>query len=853
MARRKNGRRRPSRQPKSVPSKANANPDLGFTENEGGRESESKDVREVLSQRWKDSRHGARAGRGFHFQDAVGAWLAAQVATSSISSSVLVPEGLDDMSLEGSRTRHVQIKSRQPRLDRFPRGEATKHVLDTWKKHSEDMEGGTCLVIVLEQGVKGENGLSNFDRPLEDMLSSDSGLRDALRLKAKEQGMDDSEISRLFSSTAVVGVTWEEVTSATVAEIKTVVPLPPFALLLITGHLRNVVAEASDLNASPDCEGRRHLDKTELTAHITTVAEQINVESLEFAISEGICEPLSLSVPAIADDRFYEGTATQPGHVAAGLVVPRPDLLDKVTSGLDERSAVVITGPSGVGKSAALWTVPQALPGVLWYRVHRLSPEDVTHLVRLARAYKPAPDKPVGFLLDAAGTSVFTGWSRLRTAAAAVPGMLLVATARVEDLFTLGDLTGCATVTLRLNETAAETIFNGLKRRGATTAPHWKEAFNQSQGLTLEFTHLLTRGKRLGDVIKEQIRRRVVESRYRELEVLSLVTTADRWSASLSTAEVMSHCKASDWELREAIERLTEEHLLVERNGTMSGLHQLRSTAISDIIHAKPPPDLNSTIRRVLAMVPDHQLHGFIANLIRDIPSARPIVIESAASESPRLDRIATYLQGLRLADFYEVATNWKAIADERNMPGSCRPFLFLHVLAGLPMANFMPDELQAAQEAMEEIPARSSHNDLVSQIGEKTLAGLLVTEECIKRATRMLAVIESTNPAFVTAVKGTLDSHSPLARTLRTASMDQLGECLAAARFCDPSLAESLLSTIGGTDLILERLRSDNPWITELDIRTRDDKIIVFARILHISDTVQGDAREGCVALGGC
>ena len=114
-----------------------------------------------------------------------------------------------------------------------------------------------------------------------------------------------------------------------------------------------------------------------------------------------------------------------------------------------------------------------------------------------------------------------------------------------------------------------------------------------------------------------------------------------------------------------------------------------------------------------------------------------------------------------------------------------------------------------------------------------------------------MLAVIESTNPAFVTAVKGTLDSHSPLARTLRTASMDQLGECLAAARFCDPSLAESLLSTIGGTDLILERLRSDNPWITELDIRTRDDKIIAFARILHISDTAQGDAREGCVALG--
>ena len=525
--------------------------------------------------------------------------------------------------------------------------------------------------------------------------------------------------------------------------------------------------------------------------------------------------------------------------------------MDRILDGLEEQSAVVITGPSGVGKSAVLWAVPLALPGVVWYRVRRLLPEDVQHLIRLARAFRAAPERPVGFLVDAAGTDDFSGWDRLRSEARAVPGVLLVATARVEDLFTLGDLSGCCTVTIQLNHAAAETIFKGLKRRSATTEAHWVEAFNQSNGLTLEFTHLLTRGKRLHEIIGGQVKRRIRENRNRELEVLRLVSVADRWSASLSTADVVSACRTTNWEMRKAMERLAEEHLLVERNGTMSGLHQLRSTAISDIIHSQPPPDLNTTIRKVLPMVPGHQLHRFIANLLRDVPSARATVTDGAAGEGPQLGRIAAYLQGLRLADIYEVATPWNAFADERKIPASCRPFLFFHVLAGLQLADFMPDELLTAQEALQAVPIRSSHSDLVSQIGEKTLARLLVVAECIKEATQLLAVLEGGSPTFATDVKETLDRHSPLARTLRTASMDQIGECLAAARFCDPSLAESLLNIIGGTDLILERLRVGNPWITELDIRTKDDETIAFARILHVSEAVQGDAREGCVALG--
>ena len=581
------------------------------------------------------------------------------------------------------------------------------------------------------------------------------------------------------------------------------------------------------------------------------MAEQIDVDSLEFALAAGICESFDLSWQATGDDRFYEGVSTQPGHVAAGLVVSQPETMDKVLFGLDDLSAVVITGPSGVGKSAVLWSVPSARRDIVWYRVRRLSREDVPHLVRFARAYNAKPDAPVGFLVDAAGTEQFNGWKQLRAEAAAMPGVLLAATARVEDLLDLGDLSGCATVTVRLDELAAETIFEGLKRREATTAAHWREPFNQSEGLTLEFTHLLTRGERLSKVIGEQIRRRIVDERHDELEVLRLVSVADRWSASLPTGEIMSACGLNEWKLREVIERLAEEHLLVERDGAMSGLHQLRSIAISDIIHAKPPFSFDSTIRKVIGLVPDHQLSRFVANLLRDRPTGATTVINTAAAESPQVGRLSAYMEGLRLFDFYEVAKKWIDIADEHQIPASCRPLVSFYAAVGLQMGDFMPAELRTAQIAMRNVQGRSTRSDLISRIGEDVVAGLLAGEEDIRSATQMLTVLQNTTPALVNALKEALNDNCLLVRSLRSAPVDDLAECLAAAHFNDLTLAAALLDLIGGTNHILARLRTDNPWITELDIRTDETKTVAYARILHVSNAVQGDPQYYCDTLG--
>lgn len=546
------------------------------------------------------------------------------------------------MSLEGEKSCHVQVKSRAEHRGRFPVPEATAHILDAWKRHTDRDRLGSRLVVVLEGGVVGEDLSSDLGSTLADALTDDSDLLANLKANTEHGEMAAPYIDRILSDTVLVGITWGQLDDQTIACLGGLTDLPPSALLLVVNGLRVEVADSSDHNANCGYEDRRSLDRTEIVGEIERIAEQIDLESLETAIREGVCEPLEYSVGEQASgDRFYQGEATQPFHVASGLVVYRPDVMSKVLSALDEQCPVVLTGPSGVGKSAVLWTIPQDRRGVLWFRVKHLVNDDVPSVMRLARAYRVSLQAPVGFLVDSAGTGDFTGWERLRSEADAVPGILLAATARDEDLVVLGDLAGCATVDVRLDESAAEVIHEGLVASGAASVAHWRESFDHSDGLTLEFVHLLTHGRRLQSVIHEQIRRRISEKRHNELEVLALVSVADRWSANVSTADVAQTCELSDYELREALERLNAEHLVVERDGQMGGLHRLRSIAICEAVHELPPPVIGETIQKVIPIVPTAHLHRFIAAMLEEKPDTRGIVADHAGGGELNLERVA--------------------------------------------------------------------------------------------------------------------------------------------------------------------------------------------------------------------
>ena len=145
--------------------------------------------------------------------------------------------------------------------------------------------------------------------------------------------------------------------------ISCVVDLPPAALTVVGRSLLAMVGNAADANAQPEFQNRVSISRSHVIEEINSVAELIDLDAIEQAIVQGICGLLDKD-PLDSGNAYYEGMSTQPGHVSANLVVARPAIVSQVLASLNVGEPVLLVGPSGVGKSAALWTVPFELPDV---------------------------------------------------------------------------------------------------------------------------------------------------------------------------------------------------------------------------------------------------------------------------------------------------------------------------------------------------------------------------------------------------------------------------------------------------------------------------------------------------------
>ncbi|WP_153008945.1 hypothetical protein [Microbacterium testaceum] len=841
MAQRKSKRRKRRQQPRPKLAASSLSSDTAA----------EPDASDRLIDEWSGTRSGAWASRGFDFQHTVAAWLAARLVAGDLQAQALVPEGLEDITIESEASRHVQVKSRGEHLGAFPVGKASGQIVDAWLRHRDRGGESDSLIVVFERGIEGETGLGEFDRPLRESLGQDSPLRASLAATANKQGLGERDFQELLDRTVVFGVSWASLDESSRTLLGMAFErLRPAVLDYLARELRIVTAETARLNAPVDYAGRQSLDRNELIRRSQHFIEQVDLDALEAAITLGLCSPLSLT-EELHDDRFYEGVATQPGHVAAGLVVPRAGLIGEAVTGIQETSSVILTGPSGVGKSALLWSIPHALPGVLWFRVNRLSPPDVPEVLRLCRSYRVSDANPIGLLIDAAGTGQFSGWSQLREEAAATPGLFIISTARHEDLISLGDLSGCATITVALDENAAEAIFDGLHDRNATDSPHWREAFEQSGGLTLEFTHLLTRGERLSAVIGDQVRRRISEQRNVELDLLSLSATADRWSATLPVDKAAEACGVTQLELREPLARLTEEHLLVERNGTISGVHQLRSTAISNAIHNQPPPTVDRTISRLLPVLAPEQVRRFVPNALRDEPELDHLIHDSALRESSDVTKLAAYLRGLRLYDFYERAVKWTDIAERHGVPPANQPVAQFCAITGTVLPDFFPEEFNRAVADMAASPEASRGSALTAAIGAQRLAEVFVAVDDIDLASELLFELQGSSVDITVESQSALLNSSPLGYAMQRASSTQVANILATANSLDPDLAQTLIQSCGGESAIEAKIRNADPWILDLRIDESSGEAVAYARLLHVSDAIHGDPHDRVIALG--
>ena len=255
------------------------------------------------------SRAGSNAGRGFRYQDAVSAWIAVEIWAGQRAPAIVIPEGGDDIELRGEATSFVQVKSRREHLGDHTEGETAGHIGDLWNRSLGSAPQPQRLELVLEREVAGLNPLDDHPavRPIEGPIST--------RL-SKFTGASD-----LLPQTSIVVATSPQ--EWAISLIVDRLNCAPIAAQMCFAELLVRVGCMADANGRLASENYRGVSISDTETAIRDVLAAIDVDAIERALRDGVCEPVDFLTP-LDDPNFYLGVDVEPGHIAAGLVAERP-------------------------------------------------------------------------------------------------------------------------------------------------------------------------------------------------------------------------------------------------------------------------------------------------------------------------------------------------------------------------------------------------------------------------------------------------------------------------------------------------------------------------------------------------
>ncbi len=834
----------------------------------------------TLERLWDSSRAGATAGRGFRYQDLVGAWVGLQLGVGIADGEQLTPEGLDDLTIEGDRPLQMQVKSRYGGRRDFTASEAAWFIVALWIRHQgRDSDAGAAaaddrFVLILERSISGW-APDQLDAPLATATGDQvDRIRNTLRKHAAaEPSLNEASVDELLRRTTVLVLPASVLKQQSAELISARTGLPTGATSLVLQAVRAAVGEHSDRNVGVKHDQRAGLDLTAITRIVTNTTAFVDHAALAEAVANGSCSVVDFDTP-LNDSAFYAGTSVQPGHVAAGLVIARREPVTEILTGLLDGRPVLVRGASGVGKSAVAWLAAHEARHITWYQIHRLGTEDVEPITRLAQAAGAGRFGPVGFVVDGVGTGMLAAWDELHRRVRTIPGMLLLGSVREEDTIQLATLPDTVVVRPILDEDLAARIHDKLVTGGLTSLPHWQEAFEASGGLTLEYTHLLTSGRRLDEVITDQVEARVREGRSIELAVLALVCSADRWGVPLASEQVRTLIGVPDIDLRLVLDRLVREHMLVIDGETIIGLHRLRSQAASVAVHRTPPPTLSGTLAKLISAVDAVALPTLIGRAATDEPSLCGHIAEQLHARTAGSDTAATAaaLSAARLADHTVTARRIVDTLEKHSVPLPHQPLAIDLSLLGQEVSSMLSLPLlpQITAAVEENVRAAQCHEALADTVLDELLdrfeADHIVS---LLGAANVQQAAELLDPLAGTGLTLTVDAGSHLARALATATLTDLADLIEAATAVSLATGLTVLEAAGGEHRIVELLAESDWTVLHLDVVEIDESPgqeaegsgdgadgepkpgrALDGTLIFVSDQVTPDARDRIVSV---
>ncbi|MFC5772056.1 P-loop NTPase family protein [Thauera sinica] len=753
---------------------------------------------------------------------------------------MVIPEGRDDLELRGPQIRVLcQVKSRRDHMGPF----RAKVVADFIKKmwDSKTRNPTDRFLLVLESDV-------------DERSSSQSSLRELNgypnvigKLKGKKGLVAD------VSKTQVLVL--PNPRADAVVDIANALGCTQQEADVYFADLLGIVGTAADANGMRKPTDYLGVGVSDVQQRFDALQPLLTSAVVEEALATGLCATVDF-LTANDDQLFYMGVDTQPAHVAAGLVVERPELRAAVMDGLNDRRNVLVHGPSGSGKSAILWDAAYASRhAVRWFQIRRLPPDALGNLMQLARSRCATLDAPVGFIIDDIGRGLVEAWTALAAEVRRTPGLLLLGSVREEDRYPLVDKGHARQVRVDSDTALAERIWSELRQRGQTNWQGWKEPWSRSNGHLLEYTHVLTRGRRLRETLSEQVAARLNDvGRHDELDILRVVACANAAGCSAEVARLPEVLGKSNSTVSMALSRLMDEHLV---NGTgdgrIVGLHELRSAEILRLTHEFPPPVLSATAAAAVRVVPASELARFLERTLSAHVSCDDAVLGVLVQRiqaEPSASVFAAVMKGLDLAHAHRVVREWLATPEAQAVPKAHRGLAGMLGLTGVELPEIGQEvQFGPACRRIGELRAAAAPNSLaqrcIALLGPRGMRRVADAAGDLRELTQVLASLSGqVLPGSII-----LDEFSRLNPPMQDTDFDDLVALLRVARALSRTVAVEWVSR-AGQEALFQRFVDCVSWVSTPTLTPCEEGVEVRANVWCITAAMSADANNAVVRV---
>ena len=452
-----------------------------------------------------------------------------------------------------------------------------------------------------------------------------------------------------------------------------------------------------------------------------------------------------------------------------------------------------------------------------WYQITGIATSASTESIsRFVRSRRPIANSPLALVLDEVGSANSDLWDALVRELRGIPDLYLLGSLRQEDVNLIANRSDTGIIFPELDDELAHAIWKRLVATNHTMWTHWREPFEQSQGLMLEYVHLLTQGRRLALVIDDQIRQREREHRDDELAIIRSTAVLCARGGQVDARRLFELLGFSPDAANRALRRLIDEHLVRESGpGMLGGLHALRSDALVKASHDETVFHASESLWNSLAAATVDTLPRVLRSLladadIRNDPSAL-LRIAGVLANSRELDRWTAVLTGLGLATLDHHVASLMSILNRHRVDRAHWSLAssFADPLLDIPEFS-ASDQWTRLRDALSEFRSLPKHD---------------LRAACLALVPEGTPPPDATNFAKANALLSALVpicGGDPIELAIgddflhdQDADIRQIAKLLSTAYLVDGDLARHFVKMLGGEQALFGRFSREIPWTT--------------------------------------